>query len=88
MTSSHQHIEFGAVPVHRPPQQIRLCAQRHDWSAFATSLGVAARRVERLDDLADAVSEASQSNGPFLIELSTGVFPAPNRYYTECAACP
>jgi hypothetical protein len=29
-TLLHQHIEFGAVLVDRPPQQIRLTAQRHE----------------------------------------------------------
>ncbi|MFL9869245.1 thiamine pyrophosphate-binding protein [Paraburkholderia fungorum] len=85
--SAHGAVHIDAISNGAIPAQFSALP-RHDWSAFAASLGVAARRVERLDDLADAVSEASRSNGPFLIEVSTGVFPAPNRYYAECAACP
>jgi acetolactate synthase-1/2/3 large subunit len=59
---------------------------RHDWAAFALSLGVDACKVERLDDLEDAVAKASQSSGPYLIEVITGVFPVPNQYYAESAA--
>lgn len=55
----------------------------HDWTVFASSLGVAARRVERLDDLESALDEAGTVDGPFLVEVMTGVFPAPNRYYAE-----
>lgn len=60
---------------------------RHSWTAFASSLGVAARVVNRIDELDEALSEASQFDGPFLIEVMTGVFPAPNRYYSEAEAC-
>ncbi|MGF6545953.1 thiamine pyrophosphate-dependent acetolactate synthase large subunit-like protein [Paraburkholderia youngii] len=55
----------------------------HDWTAFAASLGVTARHVQCLDDLDGALSEAMQHEGPFLIEVKTGVFPAPNRYYAQ-----
>ncbi|NUY04253.1 thiamine pyrophosphate-binding protein [Paraburkholderia youngii] len=55
----------------------------HNWTAFASSLGVAARNVEHLDELEAALSEAMQHEGPFLIEVKTGVFPAPNRYYAQ-----
>lgn len=30
---------------------------------------------------------ASRYDGPFLVEVATGVFPEPNRYYAECATC-
>lgn len=56
---------------------------RHDWRTFAASLGVAARRVEQLDDLEAALREASDADGPFLVEVMAGVFAAPNRYYAE-----
>ncbi|CAG9234765.1 Thiamine pyrophosphate-binding protein [Paraburkholderia caribensis] len=59
----------------------------HDWTAFARSLGVAACKVERIDDFEGALNDASRQDGPFLIEVMTGVFPAPNRYYVEAAAC-
>ncbi|WP_429448526.1 thiamine pyrophosphate-binding protein [Paraburkholderia sp. 40] len=59
----------------------------HSWSAFASSIGVAARAVERIDELDGVLSEACQYDGPFLIEVITGVFPAPNRYYAEAEAC-
>jgi acetolactate synthase-1/2/3 large subunit len=58
----------------------------HSWSAFASSIGVAARAVERIDELDDVVNEACECDGPFLIEVITGVFPAPNRYYAEAEA--
>ncbi|EDZ98637.1 thiamine pyrophosphate protein domain protein TPP-binding [Burkholderia sp. H160] len=83
--SAHGAIHIDAISNGSIPEQFSELP-RHNWTAFAASLGVTARMVERLDDLEDAVSEASQSNGPFLIEVMTGVFPAPNRYYAECAA--
>ncbi|MCP3727499.1 thiamine pyrophosphate-binding protein [Paraburkholderia sp. CNPSo 3272] len=60
---------------------------RHSWTAFASSLGVAARVVNGIDELDEVLSEASRYDGPFLIEVMTGVFPAPNRYYSEAGAC-
>ncbi|MEM5400257.1 thiamine pyrophosphate-binding protein [Paraburkholderia unamae] len=60
---------------------------RHSWTAFASSLGVAARVVNGIDELDDVLGEASRYNGPFLVEVMTGVFPAPNRYYSEAQAC-
>ncbi|QCP53961.1 thiamine pyrophosphate-binding protein [Trinickia violacea] len=83
--SAHGAVHVDALSNGSIPEQFSKLPC-HDWTAFAASLGVAARRVERLDDLADALSEASRSSGPFLIEVLTGVFPAPNRYYAECAA--
>ncbi|CAB3774736.1 Acetolactate synthase large subunit IlvB1 [Paraburkholderia humisilvae] len=59
---------------------------RHDWAGFARSLGVAARVVERVEDLEGAVDDAMRSEGPFLIEVMVGVHPAPNRYYEESVA--
>jgi acetolactate synthase-1/2/3 large subunit len=85
--SAHGAVHIDAISDGSIPAQFSKLP-RHDWSAFSASLGVAARKVERLEDLADALGEASRVNGPFLIEVSTGVFPAPNRYYAECAACP
>ncbi|RKT14131.1 acetolactate synthase-1/2/3 large subunit [Paraburkholderia sp. RAU2J] len=85
--SAHGAIHIDAISNGSIPEQFSKLP-RHDWTAFAASLGVAARRVERIDDLADALSDASRLNGPFLIEVLTGVFPAPNRYYTDCAASP
>ena len=83
--AAHGAVHIDAISNGSIPAQFSELPS-HDWAAFATSLGVASRRVEHLDDLADALSEASQLNGPFLIEVMTGVFPAPNRYYAECAA--
>ncbi|MFM0739573.1 thiamine pyrophosphate-binding protein [Paraburkholderia xenovorans] len=83
--SAHGAVHIDAITNGAIPAQFSQLP-RHDWAAFAVSLGVAARRVEHLDDLDDALGEASRLNGPFLIEVSTGVFPAPNRYYSECAA--
>ncbi|MEX3966606.1 thiamine pyrophosphate-binding protein [Paraburkholderia sp. EG286B] len=60
---------------------------RHSWTAFASSLGVAAREISGIDELDDVLGEASRYDGPFLIEVMTGVFPAPNRYYSEAQAC-
>lgn len=60
---------------------------RHSWTAFASSLGVAARVVTDIDELDEVLDEASRYDGPFLIEVMTGVFPAPNRYYSEAGAC-
>jgi acetolactate synthase-1/2/3 large subunit len=84
--SAHGAVHIDAISNGSISEQFTKLP-RHDWTAFAASLGVAARRVERLDDLEDVLSEASQYNGPFLIEVMTGVFPAPNRYYAESAAC-
>jgi acetolactate synthase-1/2/3 large subunit len=58
----------------------------HSWTALASSLGVTARMVENIDDLDGVLGEASQNDGPFLIEVMVGVFPAPNRYYAEAGA--
>jgi acetolactate synthase-1/2/3 large subunit len=85
--SAHGAIHIDAIKNGSIPEKFSTLPS-HDWAAFAASLSVAARRVERLDDLADALSEALRCNGPFLIEVLTGVFPAPNRYYAESAACP
>lgn len=85
--AAHGAVHIDAISNGSIPEQFSKLPS-HDWAAFAASLGVEARRVERLDDLADALSEASRFNGPFLIEVLTGVFPAPNRYYAECAAHP
>jgi len=84
--SAHGAIHIDAISKGSISEQFTKLP-RHDWTAFASSLGVAARMVEHLDDLEDVLSEASRYNGPFLIEVMTGVFPAPNRYYAECAAC-
>ncbi|MDN7181600.1 thiamine pyrophosphate-binding protein [Caballeronia sp. SEWSISQ10-4 2] len=84
--SAHGAIHIDAIGSGSISEQFTKLP-RHDWTAFASSLGVAARMVECLDDLEDALSEASRYNGPFLIEVMTGVFPEPNRYYAECAAC-
>lgn len=59
---------------------------QHDWTAFATSLGVPSRKVDHLDHLEEAVTQAAAVDGPFLIEVITGVFPAPNQYYAESAS--
>ncbi|CAB3790306.1 thiamine pyrophosphate-binding protein [Paraburkholderia caffeinilytica] len=85
--AAHGAVHIDAISNGSIPEQFSKLPS-HDWAAFAASLGVEARRVKRLDDLADALSEASRFNGPFLIEVLTGVFPAPNRYYAECAAHP
>jgi len=84
--SAHGAVHIDAISNGSVSEQFTKLP-RHDWTAFASSLGVAARMVEHLDDLEDALSEASRYDGPFLIEVMTGVFPAPNRYYAECAAC-
>ena len=84
--SAHGAIHIDAISNGSISEQFSKLP-RHDWTAFASSLGVAARRVEHVDDLEDALSEASRYNGPFLIEVMTGVFPAPNRYYAQSAAC-
>ena len=84
--SAHGAIHIDAINNGSISEQFSKLP-RHDWTAFASSLGVAARRVEHLDDLEDVLSEASRYNGPFLIEVMTGVFPAPNRYYAQSAAC-
>jgi acetolactate synthase-1/2/3 large subunit len=83
--SAHGAIHIDAISNGSISEQFTRLP-RHDWTAFASSLGVAARTVEHLDDLEHALNEAAQSDGPFLIEVVTGVFPAPNRYYAECAA--
>lgn len=84
--SAHGAIHIDAISDGSISEQFSKLP-RHDWTAFASSLGVAARTVERLDDLEGVLSEAARYDGPFLIEVLTGVFPAPNRYYAECAAC-
>lgn len=85
--SAHGAIHIDAISNGSIPEQFSELPC-HSWTGFAASLGVAARRVDRLDDLEDALSEASRLNGPFVLEVSTGVSAAPNRYYSECAACP
>ncbi|WP_309568792.1 thiamine pyrophosphate-binding protein [Paraburkholderia sp. BL6669N2] len=82
--SAHGAVHIDAISKGSIPERFTRLPS-HNWAAFAASLGVAARRVERIQDLADALSEASRLNGPFLIEVMTGVFPAPNRYYAESA---
>ncbi|MEM5331110.1 thiamine pyrophosphate-binding protein [Paraburkholderia sp. JHI2823] len=83
--SAHGAIHIDAISNGSISEQFTRLP-RHSWTAFASSLGVTARRVERLDDLDDVLEEASQRDGPFLIEVMTGVFPTPNRYYAEAAA--
>ncbi|WP_429362766.1 thiamine pyrophosphate-dependent enzyme [Paraburkholderia sp. GAS32] len=84
--STHGAIHIDAISIGSISEQFSKLPL-HDWAAFAMSLGVAARVVERLDDLEDVLSEASRYDGLFLVEMATGVFPAPNRYYAECATC-
>ncbi|MFM0058390.1 thiamine pyrophosphate-binding protein [Paraburkholderia phytofirmans] len=85
--SAHGAVHIDAISKGSVPERFTRLPS-HNWATFASSLGVAARRVERLPDLADSLSEASRLDGPFLIEVITGVFPAPNRYYAECAVHP
>jgi Thiamine pyrophosphate-requiring enzymes [acetolactate synthase, pyruvate dehydrogenase (cytochrome), glyoxylate carboligase, phosphonopyruvate decarboxylase] len=84
--SAHGAIHIDAVSNGSIPEQFSELPC-HNWTAFAASLGVSGRRLDRLDELEDALSEASQVKGPFLLEVLTGVFAVPNRYYSECAAC-
>ncbi|MBB2984705.1 acetolactate synthase-1/2/3 large subunit [Paraburkholderia tropica] len=81
--SAHGAIHLDAISNGSVPEQFSELPC-YSWTAFAASLGVPARRVDRLDDLEYAVSEAARMNGPFLLEVSTGVYEAPNRYYAEC----
>jgi acetolactate synthase-1/2/3 large subunit len=81
--SAHGAVHIDAISNGSIPEQFSELPC-HSWTAFAASLGVAARRVDRLEDLEDALSEASRLNGPFVLEVSTGVYAAPNRYYSEC----
>lgn len=83
--SAHGAVHIDALSKGSIPEQFSKLPC-HDWAAFAASLGVASRTVEHLDDLEAALGEAAQSDGPFLIEVMTGVSPAPNRYYAECTA--
>jgi acetolactate synthase-1/2/3 large subunit len=84
--AAHGAIHIDAIKSGSIAQQFtRLPC--HSWSAFASSIGVAARAVERIDELDDVVNEACEYDGPFLIEVIAGVFPAPNRYYAEAEAC-
>jgi acetolactate synthase I/II/III large subunit len=85
--AAHGAVHIDAISNGSIPEQFSKLPS-HNWAAFSASIGVAARRVEHLDDLADALGEASRLDGPFLIEVLTGVFAAPNRYYAECAALP
>ncbi|SIT46424.1 hypothetical protein BN2475_640091 [Paraburkholderia ribeironis] len=85
IASAHGAIHIDAVGNGSISEQFTRLP-RHDWAAFASSLGVTARNVKRLDDLESVLSEASQHDGPFLIDVKTGVFPAPNRYYMAAAA--
>lgn len=55
----------------------------HDWVGFATSLGVEATRVTRLEELNTAVDAANQHSGPFLIEIVVGNHTTPNHYYSQ-----
>lgn len=85
--SAHGAIHIDAIRSGSISEQFTRLP-RHSWAAFATSLGVAARMVEDIDDLDGVLEEASQIDGPLLIEVMTGVFPAPNRYYAEAEVCP
>jgi acetolactate synthase-1/2/3 large subunit len=84
--SAHGAIHIDAISKGSIPEQFSELPS-HSWAAFAASLGVAARRVDHLDELEDALNEASRLNGPFVLEVPTGVFAAPNRYYSECETC-
>lgn len=55
----------------------------HDWAAFAAALGVPSCQVASLDQVEGAMTRAMQADGPFLIEVLTGVHRAPNRYFAE-----
>lgn len=59
---------------------------QHDWSAFARALGVRAARVERVEDIAAHIADAFSAPGPYLLEVMTGIFRAPNRYYADSHA--
>jgi acetolactate synthase-1/2/3 large subunit len=59
---------------------------QHDWAGFARALGVRSARIERLEDLAAHMEQARAAPGPFLLEVMTGVFRAPNRYFADSHA--
>nr|WP_260400669.1 thiamine pyrophosphate-binding protein [Paraburkholderia bannensis] len=81
--SAHGAIHIDAISNGSVPEQFSELPC-YNWTAFAASLGVPARRVGRLDDLEEALSEASRLNGPSVLEVSTGIYAVPNRYYAEC----
>ncbi|WP_231337553.1 thiamine pyrophosphate-binding protein [Paraburkholderia sprentiae] len=85
--AAHGAIHIDAISSGSISEQFTQLP-RHSWSAFASSIGVAARAVEQIDELDDVLNEACRYDGPFLIEVMTGVFPAPNRYYAEAETCP
>ncbi|MFP3801624.1 thiamine pyrophosphate-binding protein [Paraburkholderia sp. SIMBA_027] len=80
--SAHGAIHIDAISKGSVDEQFSKLP-RHDWTAFAKSLGVPSRNVDTLDGLDKAVAEALEAPGPFVVEVATGVFPAPNRYYAE-----
>ena len=82
--SAHGAIHIDAIGKGAVAEQFSKLPH-HDWAAFAASLGVPASRVERLDDLDEAVNAALRGEGPSVIEVATGVFAAPNQYYAEAA---
>ena len=43
--------------------------RNHDWVRFAESLGAVGRRVERPEDLGDALREALLSEKPFVLDI-------------------
>lgn len=83
--SAHGAIHVDAVAGSDLSTDFTALPQ-HDWSAFARALGVRAARVERMEDVATHIEHAFSASGPYLLEVMTGVFRAPNRYYADSHA--
>ncbi len=55
-----------------------------DWVAFARSMGAEGERVDRPDDIAEAVGRALGATGPYLLDLHTDkTFPTPVKVWRE-----
>ncbi|MEI2417490.1 acetolactate synthase large subunit [Orrella sp. JC864] len=59
----------GATPGPASEALFKLTEPSLDWVSLAQGMGVPARRVDTMQDLADALGRALRSQGPFLIEL-------------------
>jgi acetolactate synthase-1/2/3 large subunit len=83
--SAHGAIHIDAVSGADMSTDFSALPQ-HDWAGFARALGLRASRIERMEDIALHMEQAFAAPGPYLLEVMTGIFREPNRYYADSHA--
>ncbi|MYV39599.1 thiamine pyrophosphate-binding protein [Streptomyces sp. SID1328] len=64
-----QYWAQQGIPQHRVPDAFDLTRPAIGFSALSQSLGVPARRVEKREQVEDAIREMWSNDGPFLVDL-------------------